>query len=530
MLAVVNWLVQSMLNTAAMMLVQLAHIPTKPTKPTNLTDLDDQHVGWLAVEWAGSGKPVGQYGGFKISASHIVLDLLKWLAQQDEHLVNARLFVGQGGPEVEVDDVGSSADLTNLAKWACKHGLIGVSSSTSLTKLDGLVGMKSLVVRGGVLHQAVHIHMNNTFQLSPPLRRRLLRACERRWCRLTAGWAETVLCQSVTEAYACFRHVFAKLARLAINNHIQCKPFGSQRLLVAALQRLVWMNRPVDLPSATLAALVKAHLHDPEVVIGSCELLHRFDKGSSGSSLCLVVPHLLSRLDLAHCLEQLGKATWCDCHDQAHRRAAIRQIAESDRVPDLAELAGKPTGQDFKIYGSQDRCTWNASSILQACAEHIRADDLSSVVLAGLRGRHYDLLSELAKHHNGGSHYHGGFDKAFFAAEGPQLVLQHFMVAKLQTEVAEFLLSIWEPENAGPSSKHPAWACFGASICNMWVDKYRLYHAGDSVIQHLLGTNIHVREAFADSQPENLAKQLLASDPPDWLEHQIGCALSCIND
>jgi hypothetical protein len=258
------------------------------------------------------------------------------------------------------------------------------------------------------------------------------------------------------------------------------------------------------------------------------QLSHKPTKLTQPATGCASVPALLSRLDLAHCVQQLYHCLQCEQCEHCCDSVA-RQIAASDRVPDLAKLASKPAGSEYKILGSQDSRTWTATCILHACAEHIRADDLSSVVLAGLNGGHYRLLSELAKHHNGGSHYHGGFDKVFFAAEGPQLVLQHFMTGK-QTEVAEFVLSIWEPEDAGPSSEHPAWACFGASICNMWTKKFRLYLAGDSAIQHLLGTNPWVREAFANGQPKDLAKQLLASDPPSWLEYQIRSALSYIND
>jgi hypothetical protein len=516
---VVNWLVQAMLNTAALMLVQLAHKPTKPTKPTNLTDLDDlddQHVGWLTVQWAGSGKPVGQYGGFQILDGHTVVDLLKWLAQQDEKLVDARLFVGQGGPEVEVDDVASSADSTNLAKWACTHGLIGLSS---LTKLDGLVGMNSLVVTGGVLHQAVQSNVVDTSQQSSCLRRRLLRACERRWCSLTAGWAETVLCQ----VYLVDCRAFAKLASLVVNKHIQCKQFGSQRQLVAALKRLDWISCIVYLQPAALAALVKAHLEDSEVVVYSCNLLRRFDEDST---FCLVVPDLLSRLNLPHCVVQLAQCFgWfglCDINRRHFLDVAL-QIAASVHVPVLAELASKPADYNCDV-GIQNRISRAASCILKACAKHICAKDLSTVVLAGWNGRHYHLLSELAKHHN------DGCDEVFFAAEGPQLALKHFMDSKHQTGVSKFLLSIWKSEQAAWNYQHGAWACFGASIRDMWDNQYRLDDAGERVVWHLLRTNIHVRKAFANSQPKDLAKQILENKPPSWLEHQIRCALSYIKD
>ena len=524
---VVNWLVQSMLHTAAMMLVQLAHKPTKLTNPTNPTYSVGRHIGTLTVEWAGSGKPVGQYGGFQISVDHTVVDLLDWLAQQDEHLVDARLFVGQGGPEVVVvDDCIFSTDSVKLAKRAC---LVGPSSTTraasssSLSKLVGLVGLKSLVVTGGQLHQIVQSNQISQFWQSSSLQRRLLRACQRRWCSLTADWATTVLrhCASVAQPGDC--SVFVKLASLVVKNHSnqinQCQPAGSIRLLVAAI---VWLKRSkLDLPLKALAACVKAHLENSDVVNYSCSLLR---ESSDRTSFYVLVPALLSRLDLVHCAEQLGEALRSEKRYYLGHRVGhlASQIAASKYVPDLAKLASTPAGHERNVVGSRD---WWCRSILYACAEHIRPCDLSAVVLAGWNGQHYQLLSELAKHHSGLLDYHGGFDKAFFDIGGPQLALQRFMVEELQAEVADFLLSIWEPEHAGPNRQHPAWACFGASIRNMWAKKYRLYYAGGRAIVHLLGTNPWVRKAFRDSRPEGLAKHILASNPPSWLEHHIRCAL-----
>ena len=513
MLAVVNWLVQSRLHTAAMMLCSLTTKSTKPTKSTNQTTL----VGWMTVEWVGSGKPVGQCG-FKILPGHTVVDLLDWLAQQDEHLVDARLFVGQGGPEVVVGDCDIASDSAELVNCAWLFGSVHLTSATSLTKLTKLTNLDGLVVTGGQLHQVVHNNLH-WLKTSPCLRQRLLRACERRWCSLTAGWAETVL----REPRAIRGRAFAKLASLVVNKHIQCTPFGSQRLLVAALRRLVWINLTVDIPSAALAALVKARLEDSEVVICSCCLLDRCYK----DSFCLVVPDLLSRLDLAHCVGQLGGYFgngFSFGYDEDNRRRAVAlQIARSDRVPDLAELAGIPASADCNVHGNQDSIRWSASSILLGCAEHIRADDLPSVVLAGWNGCHHHLLSELAKHHN------AGFDKAFFDIGGPQLVLQRFMIEELQSRVSIRLLSFWKSEPVACNYQHPAWACFGASIGNMW-EKKCLNADGERVVWHLLDSNPWVRKAFRDSQPEDLAKHILASDPPSWLEHQIGCALSYIKD
>jgi hypothetical protein len=230
---------------------------------------------------------------------------------------------------------------------------------------------------------------------------------------------------------------------------------------------------------------------------------------------------------LADCFALLGVCD--DMNRRRHCRDVALQIAASNCVPDLAKLASKPAGPNGGIVGSQDSHIWNGARILRACAEHIRAKDLSSVVVAGLNGGHYRLLSALAQHHN-------GFNTLFFAAEGPRLMLQRLMTEELQTEVAQFLLSIWEPghiwepEQAAWNYQHDAWACFGASIRDMWDNQYRLYNAGDRVIRHLLGTNPWVRKAFVNSRPMDLAKRLLASEPPDWLEHQIRCALPYSTD
>ncbi len=311
-----------------MMLVQLSH---KSTNLRNLTDLDDQRVGWMTVEWAGSGKPVGEFGQFAILSGHTLADLCTWLAEQHEHLVEAIMFAGQHGPELAVD---KSAD---LAEWACSTGLISVAGSA------GSAGSTSLVVTACDLGLYVQRALLASKSQQRMVCYMVLKACRRRWCKLTAGWAKMVL--SARQFWSL--HITTSLAKDVIGHLTKSDSDSDLRdLLVAALTFM-------DMEGVTLhyhaSGLATRYLEDADVLrlICTTQKIHRAHFWAGD-----LVQALLSRLDLKHCVEQLdylcrvkhyriGHIVWIGQNElrdygaalQQHIRSADMHIAQcADRV------------------------------------------------------------------------------------------------------------------------------------------------------------------------------------------------------